>query len=56
MSPRQLHTSTVKKSAAAKAFQSALKNTDHGIPLPRSGAGSIPCSFSIPRIVPRPSL
>jgi hypothetical protein len=30
--------------------------TDHGIPLPRSGAGSMPCSFRIPRIVPRPSL
>jgi hypothetical protein len=36
-SPAQLHTSTVKKSAAANTCQCAFKNTDQDIPLPRSG-------------------
>jgi len=47
-------TSTLKKSAAAMAPQCALRNVFRGIFLPRSGAGSTPCSLRIRWIVDRP--
>ena len=40
-------TSTVKKSVAATVSQWAVRNVPHGVRLPLSGAGSMPCSRRI---------
>ena len=55
-SPLTVHTSTVKKSLAAKTFQFARKNVDQVVCLLRSGAGAMPLRFSTLDIVPRATL
>jgi hypothetical protein len=55
-SPRWVHTSTVKKSAAAISCQCRVRNSFHVVFRPRSGTGSIPCRFRISEIVLRASL
>jgi hypothetical protein len=42
-SPRRVHTSTVKKSAATISSQCWLRNSFQVVFRPRSGAGQIPC-------------
>jgi hypothetical protein len=37
----------LKKSEATSALQCALRKTDHGMPLLRSGAGAMPCSSTL---------
>ncbi len=49
-----MSTSTLKKSAAAMAPQCALRKVFQGIVLPRSGAGSMPCSLRMRWMVDRP--
>ena len=53
ISPTLVHTSTVKKSAAAIPSQCAFRNFDHGMCGNRSGAGPIPRSFRTRRTVDR---
>ena len=43
------------KSVAAMLSRCALRKVDHDVRLPRSGAGSMPCSRSTFAIVPRPT-
>jgi len=52
-SPRRVHTSTVKKSAATSRSQCWLRNSFHLVFRLRSGAGSIPCRSRISAIVLR---
>jgi hypothetical protein len=51
--PTRVHTSTVKKSAAAIASQCAFRNFDQGMCGSRSGAGPMPCSLNIRLTVDR---
>jgi hypothetical protein len=53
VSPLQVHTSTVKKSAAASTSQCVFKNSCQVVRRWRSGAGSIPCCLRMFAIVPR---
>jgi hypothetical protein len=55
VSPDQVSASTVKKSHAAMAGQWARRNAFHVVRLKRSGAGSMPCSFRMDRMVVRAS-
>ncbi len=52
-SPRRVHTSTVKKSAATIRSQCRLRNSFQVVLRLRSGAGSIPCRSRISAIVLR---
>ncbi len=52
-SPRRVHTSTVKKSAATASSQCRLRNSFQVVFRLRSGAGSIPCRSRISAIVLR---
>ena len=51
----RVSTSTLKKSVAATAPQCALRKVFQGVVLPRSGAGSMPCSVSEDALAGRPS-
>src|SRR5437660_8309159 len=52
-SPRRVHTSTLKKSAATISSQCRLRNSFQVVFRLRSGAGSIPCRSRISAIVLR---
>lgn len=54
-SPRRVHTSTVKKSAATISSQCRLRNSSQVVFRLLSGAGSISCRFKISAIVLRAS-
>jgi hypothetical protein len=54
--PLPVHTSTVRKSLAAKTFQCAFRKVDHDVRRLRSGEGSMPLRFSTLATVPRPIL
>jgi hypothetical protein len=56
INPRGFQTSTVRKSAATRLRQCALRNTDQGVRSPRVGAGSMPSRFRMFAIVPRATL
>ncbi len=51
-----IHTSTLKKSLAAKTFQCAFRKVDHVVRLLRSGAGSMPLRFKMFATVPLPTV
>jgi hypothetical protein len=53
--PRNVSTSTVKKSAAARPSQCIVRKVFHEVFAPRSGAGSMPWSLRIALIVLRPT-
>jgi len=52
-SPHRVHTSMLKKSAAARTSECASRNSLQVVLLPRSGAGSIPAAFNTSQTVLR---
>ena len=54
--PLIVHTSTLKKSLAAKTFQCAFRKVDHVVRLLCSGAGSMPLRFKTFATVPLPTV